>query len=161
MKKKILISTLIVITTLVIVAVALVIGWGEYVKKHSIIGGNKTITANAISDTPEQEEKTFKYGKYKFVYYNAYNKNGEFVLLDGGYIYSTNGCPLYIMRINYSEYVNVYKLDKDCQQYNPIEEVGQYGQGEYFVFEAPNFMIKYEVEDTNAEYTLGVLFFYS
>ena len=151
----------IIIAVLAFVFVVLVIGWGIYVKNNSVNGGSVTITANEISNTPEEIEKSFTYGEYKFVYYNVYNKNGQFVILDGGYIYSTNGNPLYILKINYFEDVNVYKLDNDSLQYNPIEKVREYGQGRYFVNEAPNFMIKYESEDTNAEYTLGVLFFYA
>ena len=84
----------IIIAVLAFVFVVLVIGWGIYVKNNSVNGGSVTITANEISNTPEEIEKSFTYGEYKFVYYNVYNKNGQFVILDGGYIYSTNGNPL-------------------------------------------------------------------
>ena len=122
-------------------------------KDKKQLGESIYINASLISDRPADVVQTFSSDGVEYSYRKVYNKDGNFIICDGGYIKSLDVLPGSNIKFNYNNQIGVYKCNsgitlRDKTIIDPIDISD--GLINYSIAGNSNICIYNEVDDGNA-----------
>lgn len=120
-------------------------------KKQS--GESTYINANLLSDKPFDTIQTFTFDGVEYSYRKVYNKDGNFIICDGGYIKTLDVLPGSNIKFYYNNQIKLYKCNNginliDKTIIDPIDISD--GLINYSIAGNSNICIYNEVDDGNA-----------